>query len=168
MPRRCIRCGTKFGRPFWRWRGGGEAGARGASPDPASAGTPREWLHYTASDLRLAWLGRPDRDVLPNQIAFHAQQATEKALKGVLLGHGVEFPKTQHLDELIELVQEAGLAWPFPMDQVEALTPYAVQTRYPGGVAQVSRAQVDEAIAIAEQVLAWAHQEVAKASGAGS
>lgn len=135
------------------------------NPDPAASGTPDDWLQHAESDLRIARLARQDPDVLPNQIAFHAQQAAEKALKSVLLGCGVEFPKTHHLEELIELVQEAGIPWPFPVDQVEALTPYAVQTRYPGGIFQISRAEVDEAIEIAEQVLAWAKQEVAKASG---
>lgn len=137
-------------------------------PDPASAGTPDEWLHYAESDLCLARLGRPDPDVLPNQVAFHAPQAAEKALKGVLVGRGVEFPKTHHLDELIELVQEAGMAWPFAVDRVEALTPYAVQTRYPGGIFQINRAKVDEAIGVAEQVLAWAKAAVVKLPGAGA
>ncbi len=131
------------------------------NPDPATTGTPGDWLRHAESDVRLARLGRQDPDVLPNQMAFHAQQAAEKALKGVLVGSGVEFPKTHHLEELIQLVQEAGISWPFPVDQVEALTPYAVQTRYPGGIFQISRVQVDEAIETAEQVLAWARKEIA-------
>jgi HEPN domain-containing protein len=137
-------------------------------PDLATAGSPGDWLNHAESDLRIARLARQDAEVLPNQIAFHAQQATEKALKGVLVGGGVEFPKTHHLEELIALVQETGISWPFPVDQVEALTPYAVQTRYPGGISQISRAKVDEAIGVAEQVLAWAKDEVAKVSGAGA
>jgi len=40
---------------------------------------PDDWLKHAASDLKLGNLGR-DQDVLPEQLCFHAQQATEKAL----------------------------------------------------------------------------------------
>lgn len=100
-------------------------------PDP-EAGTPADWLRHAASDLRLAELAAQDSQVLPAQAAFHAQQAVEKALKAVLVRLEVEFPRTHHLDELIALLGDAGVAWPFQPEQVEALTPYAVQSRYPG------------------------------------
>ena len=123
--------------------------------DPAP-GTPADWLRHAHSDLRLAELASADPNVLPNQAAFHAQQAAEKALKAALVHCAVEFPKTHHLDELIELVRDAGVSWPFPADQVEALTPYAVQTRYPGVDDTLSGTRVHEAIALARQVVAWA------------
>ena len=131
-------------------------------------GTPGDWLRYAESDLRLARLGRADPQVLPNQVGFHAQQAAEKALKGVLVGRGVEFPKTHHLDELIELVQDVGLVWPFAMDRVEALTPYAVQTRYPGALSEITSVQMDDAIQIADEVLTWARQEARGTTEEGS
>ena len=40
------------------------------------------------------------------------------------------------------------------------LTPFAVQTRYPGYVAQLSTTEVDEAIQLAEGVIAWAKAEL--------
>ena len=49
---------------------------------PAS---PEEWLVHAKSDLKLARLGKESKDVLPQQICFHAQQAVEKAFKAVLL-----------------------------------------------------------------------------------
>ena len=51
-----------------------------------------EWLIHAYSDLNLARLGRESRDVLPQQICFHAQQVVEKAFKAVLLLYKIDFP----------------------------------------------------------------------------
>lgn len=45
---------------------------------------PQIWLDHATSDLALVRLGLGSKDVLPEQICFHAQQAVEKALKAVL------------------------------------------------------------------------------------
>ena len=48
---------------------------------PAS---PEEWLGHAKSDLKLSRLGKESKDVLPQQICFHAQQAVEKTFKAAL------------------------------------------------------------------------------------
>ena len=58
---------------------------------PAS---PEEWLVHAKSDLKLARLGKESKDVLPQQICFHAQQAVEKSFKAVLLLNKIDFPLT--------------------------------------------------------------------------
>jgi HEPN domain-containing protein len=58
---------------------------------------------------------------LPNQTVFHAQQAAEKAIKAVLLEHKIRFPRTHDLGELIVLIQQHAIMWPFAPDEVEAL-----------------------------------------------
>lgn len=127
-----------------------------ATTNSPAPGSPPDWLRHAASDLHLAKLGLVDPDVLRNQIAFHAQQAAEKSLKAVLAERKVHFPKTHDLEALIEIIQLAGVAWPLAAQQIEALAPFAVETRYPGGLAQVSDAEAEEAIKSAEQVLNWA------------
>ncbi|MHB8762909.1 MAG: HEPN domain-containing protein [Deferrisomatales bacterium] len=92
---------------------------------------PLEWLNHARSDLRLAELA-VGRDVLPEQLCFHAQQACEKALKAVLLRRRVEFPFTHDLAELVETAEAAGLAIPPEVARADELTPFAVETRYPG------------------------------------
>jgi HEPN domain-containing protein len=84
----------------------------------------------------------------------------EKAMKGVFVHHAVPFPKTHDLQDLVELLQAHGIAWPFAVDEVEPLTSYAIHTRYPGGFAEVRRQEVDQAIAVAEKVLDWARQQI--------
>ena len=61
------------------------------------AGDAAEWLLHAESDLRYAALGRGAQGILQSQVAFHAQQATEKPLKAVLVHASVDFPRTRTL-----------------------------------------------------------------------
>ena len=131
-------------------------------------GDATEWLAHAEADLHYARLGHRDAAALENLVAFHAQQAIEKALKAALVAVAVEFPKTHDLEQLVELAADAGLAWPAELDKVLEFTPFATQGRYPGFDDPITRADVDEAIAMAEKVVVWAKGEIAKMSGAGS
>jgi HEPN domain-containing protein len=131
-----------------------------APPSPPVPGSPADWLWHAQSDLQYAKLGRTDPDVLPNQVGFHAQQAVEKAVKGVLLRRQADFTRTHDLSALIELLKKTGAAWPTQLEDAKDLTPYAVQTRYPGYIAQLTRKEMDVAIQLAEGVLDWAKAEL--------
>jgi HEPN domain len=68
-------------------------------------GSPEEWLSHAQSDLRLAHLGFKDPQIIRGQVCFHAQQAAEKAIKGVLLfrPRGAVGPTKQ-----FEVTEESG------------------------------------------------------------
>ena len=121
-----------------------------------TTGTPEDWLRHAKSDLAVAQSIENNSDVLPNQTAFHAQQAAEKAIKGAMIHAGIAFPLTHDLQDLIKRWTSSGRAWPAALINVKTLTPYAVESRYPGYIHQVSRAEVRAAIEVAEQVIAWA------------
>jgi len=74
---------------------------------------PREWLRRARSSFALAKAGLPAPEVLYEDLAFDAQQAAEKAIKGVLVSDGVEFPKTHALVERLSALKsiEKGLKW---------------------------------------------------------
>lgn len=118
--------------------------------------SPKEWIAHAQSDLNLAQLGKSSHDVLHEQICFHAQQSVEKALKAVLLFRKIDFPLTHDLEELSDILEEAGI--PLPSDTLDLgiLTPYAIETRYPGHWGELTGQDVDEAISLAEKVLKWA------------
>jgi len=97
---------------------------------------------------------------LPNQTVFHAQQAAEKAIKAVLLEHKIRFPRTHDLGELIVLIQQHAVMWPFAPDEVETLSPFAVETRYPDDTDPLSENEVNEAISLAEKVIEWAKKQI--------
>jgi HEPN domain-containing protein len=124
-------------------------------------------LAHAEADLHFARLGQKDADTMEILIAFHTQQGIEKALKAVLVQHEVEFPKTHDLEELVELIERAGLVWPPELNKAIELTPFATQGRYPGFDEPITRAEVGEALDLAAKVLAWAKAQIMSASGSG-
>jgi HEPN domain-containing protein len=127
-----------------------------SSPINPSAGTANDWLRHAKSDLALARAVESHPEVLPNQTAFHAQQAAEKAIKAVMTHEGIAFPLTHDLTELVKRWTNSGRIWPPALVNVKTLNPYAVESRYPGYVHQISRAEVRAAIEMANQVVVWA------------
>ena len=50
--------------------------------------------------------------------------------------------------------------WPFAPDEVEALSPFAVETRYPDDTDPLSENEVSEAISLAEKLIEWAKKQI--------
>ena len=119
-------------------------------------GSPQEWLAHAESDLNLAWLAKGRKEILSEQACFHAQQASEKALKAVLLSKRIEFPLVHDLETLIELLKGNAIAFPPEVGEASSLTPYAVEARYPGHLEEVTPSDVDGAIHLADAVFRWA------------
>ena len=89
----------------------------------------RQMLAAATKDWR-ALSGMADPDVFADEIfGFHAQQATEKALKAWLSFLGVEYPRTHDISLLIEMLREQGQDVEGLHDLIE-FNPYAVQYRY--------------------------------------
>ena len=129
---------------------------RGRRRKRSKPGSPEEWLAHAESDLNLARLGKDRDDILPEQVCFHAQQAAEKALKAVLLHRKIEFPFIHDIEALLEIMTQSGLVAPPDVADAGALTPYAVEARYPGCEEEITPSQVAEAIRLAEKVFSWA------------
>lgn len=117
---------------------------------PAS---PEEWLVHAKSDLKLARLGKESKDVLP-------QQAVEKSFKAVLLLNKIDFPLTHDIEELIDIFEGSNISLPSEMLEASILTPYAVETRYPGYWDEIAKDDVNEAITLAEKVILWAEGKI--------
>jgi len=117
---------------------------------------PLSWLRRAKSNLSRArsLAGLPD--VLYEDLCFDAQQAAEKALKAILVQHKVAFPRTHALADLLTLVAKAGVDLPAEVADATLLTPYAVETRYPGLWEEVTAADHAEAVRVAERVVRWA------------
>lgn len=131
-----------------------------------SATSPNDWLIHAQSDLKLAKLGL-SHDVLAEQVCFHAQQSVEKSLKAVLLYYRIDFPLTHDLEQLLDTLEQGGIKVPPGLLAVGELTPYAVETRYPGYWGEISEYDVENAIALAEETISWAGRVVQEA-GEGS
>lgn len=128
-------------------------------------GSPAQWITHAESDLRLARLGADDPSVLGTQVCFHAQQAAEKAVKAVLLLRGIKFPYTHDIKGLLKIAETNALVIPLAVQQAARLTPYAVETRYPGFEYQISEKDINEALQTAEKTLSWARELISRKEG---
>jgi HEPN domain-containing protein len=93
-------------------------------------------------------------------LCFWAQQAAELAIKAVYQQHGWLFPFIHDLAQLLNGLQHEGLVIPSAVQEAQKLTVYATLARYPGLTAPVTQAHYDEAIKIAQDVVAWAESLV--------
>jgi HEPN domain-containing protein len=126
-------------------------------PDPTD---PRTWLLYAKSNLKLAEKGGRLKDVRFEDLCFNAQQAAEKALKALCLANDLEFPKTHSIVRLVDILEAGGIDIPDNIRDADILTQYAVETRYPSWVEEVTRQEYKEAVAIAARVLFWAEKSL--------
>ena len=114
----------------------------------------RGWLLRAGEDLRA---GRHDLTASPpllNDVAFHAQQCSEKAMKAFLVHREQAFRKTHNLTELGGAVARLEPAHAELMRSASLMTEFAWRFRYPGDLATVSHADAVQALEIAERVLA--------------
>ncbi|MEW5692887.1 MAG: HEPN domain-containing protein [Candidatus Hydrogenedentota bacterium] len=130
-------------------------------PEKYIPASPEEWLTHAKSDLKFAKLGM-NQDVLREQICFHAQQAVEKAVKSVLALFKVDFPFTHDIEELLDICEIAGILIPLELSDIGMLTPYAVESRYPGYWGEILENDVTEAIIFAEKTIKWAEDQIEK------
>lgn len=117
-----------------------------AQADPALLAETRAWFKKAAEDLRAADVERAADPPVSGDIVFHAQQASEKALKGFLVWHGETFRKTHSLEELGEQCLKIDASLRSLVDEAVPLTEYAWKFRYPGELDAPSVQECDEAL----------------------
>jgi HEPN domain-containing protein len=127
-------------------------------PERFSPDDPREWLNRARSNLARAQA--KITGVYLEDLCFDAQQAAEKAIKALLIKRGVTFPYVHDLARLVTLLEQAGQEIPEFVRRAEALTRYAVVTRYPGLAEPVTEAHYQEAVAVAKAVLEWVEDQL--------
>ncbi|MGI9951455.1 HEPN domain-containing protein [Moorellaceae bacterium AZ2] len=119
------------------------------------------WLERARSNLARARMGRQSEDILYEDLCFDAQQAAEKALKGLLLYLHLDYPRTHSIGHLLSVLERRGkVAVPPHIREAVTLTDYAVTTRYPGDWDPVDEEEYREAVRLAEATYKWALQEI--------
>ncbi len=117
-------------------------------------------------DLVVLRKGVPDAEIPIEVLGFHCQQAVEKCIKAVLAIHQVEFRKLHDIRTLTDLVRDAGLIVP-QGEELEALTPFAVEFRYQRLAHGKSPVQRERMVPLAGEVQKWATEQVEAARAAG-
>ena len=96
-------------------------------------------------------------------LCFHTQQAAEKAIKALLIQHGIQFPYVHDLAALLTRLEKATGDLPDSIRQAERLTQFAVEARYPGTAPPVGEGSYREAVELAGEVLRWAEKQLSGA-----
>ena len=77
-----------------------------------------------------------------------------------MISHNIEFPYVHDLALLLSILEESGETFPNNVRRAARLTPYAVDSRYPGVEQPASEDEYREAVAIAEAVVRWAEERL--------
>jgi HEPN domain-containing protein len=110
------------------------------------------WLGKASEDLAAADVLLGSGVDVTDAVAFHAQQAAEKALKAFLIRHQVRFGRSHDVEELLELAEPCGPGISAALSEAAALTTYAVDARYPGAQ-RVTRDEAARLLSVARQVV---------------
>lgn len=112
-----------------------------------------DWLFKAKSDLKSSKKLFKDDDDTLDTAAYHTQQCVEKALKAFLVFNHKIPPRTHDLERLLELCVVFDASLKVFADEVIALIPYAIYSRYPDDYFEINRDDVEAAIAIADKIL---------------
>lgn len=115
-----------------------------------NAALARGWIRKGDSDLADA-RRTVGSDGPYDTACFHAQQAVEKYLKGLLAFHGQPLPRTHDLEELQRLCTPLLSLAEFSALDLTELSGYAVELRYDADF-WPERDTASEAVGLAEQV----------------
>jgi HEPN domain-containing protein len=102
----------------------------------------REWIDKAEGDWATAsreirTRKRPNYDA----VCFHAQQCAEKYLKAWLQEANITFGKSHDLLKLLASIVQAEASWSVLKPDLNALTDFAVEYRYPGSSATKAEAR---------------------------
>ena len=117
-------------------------------PDERVIELCRLWWESAREDLQAA----ERLSDLPFTCCFHCQQAVEKAIKCLLILNQVEFAKSHDIGMLLNLLKTAPIAPDeSATEEIETLTRFAVDTRYPPESATPEEAE--EALRLAREFI---------------
>jgi HEPN domain-containing protein len=72
----------------------------------------------------------PDPSSPDEIVGFHAQQAVEKMLKAVLALRAIRYGKVHEIGQILALLRKNSIAYPPEFDELDQLSPFAVEFRY--------------------------------------
>ncbi len=121
--------------------------------DPARVADTRSWLEKASLDCKTAKFELTAEPPFVTDIVFHAQQATEKALKGFLAWHDIPFRKTHDLAEIGFQCTKVDPTLRELLIRAALLTEYAWRFRYPGDAEGPTPEEAETALALAVEVL---------------
>lgn len=101
-----------------------------------------EWIakaegDFATAERELSVTDRPNYDA----VCFHTQQCAEKYLKAFLQENGISIKKTHDLADLLSSALIIEPTWSSMTTDLNALSAFAVEYRYPGDAADLVEAR---------------------------
>jgi len=118
----------------------------------------KSWIDRAKSSLEIAKT-RNSNLICYEDLCYQAQQAVEKAIKGMLIYYNAEPQFTHNIGFLLEQLG-AYVSIPAEIKKTIKLTKYAVQTRYPGEYDDITKEDHEKSIMIAKKCLEWVENNV--------
>jgi len=122
------------------------------SLDPVKVSDAQTWLLKARNDIRAAEALLRAEPSLADEISFHCQQSVEKSLKGFLFWNNTPFARTHDLNVIGQLCTAIDPSLTSLVRQAAPLTQFAVDYRYPGQIIHPSLTEIEEAVALANDI----------------
>jgi HEPN domain-containing protein len=122
-----------------------------------------EWLKVGKRDYEIAvHLNEYFRPLPLENICYNCQQATEKAMKSILILHTGDYQRTHDIESLHEQCKAAGIDFGLTSNMTRTLTRFAKKSRYPDDVYDFTESDVEIALKYAKRVLIQAEDTFIK------
>jgi len=116
------------------------------------------WLERAESSYELS-KANINQIIYLEDLCYQAQQSVEKAFKGLLIYYGIEPEFTHNIGILLNEI-EKFIEIPDNIKESMNLTNFAVQTRYPGEYAEVTKDEYNNALKITKDCLDWVENKI--------
>ncbi len=121
----------------------------------------KKWILKAENDLKTGKDEQASSNPATDMVCFHMQQCVKKYLKAFLILHGREISKTHNITFLVRQCMEIDKAFGnLPEDDLDSLTDYAVEVRYPDDFYMPSSSEAGKAIEIAELVRRFVREKL--------
>ncbi len=127
---------------------------------PEALREAQDWLARAEQDLRAAEMLLTGSRPLPGIVAYHTQQAAEKALKGFLAAHNRAIPLTHNLNLMLPLCEAIQPEFSQFAATARTLTPLATEFRYPGGPLEPPVADAEQALRLARDLIGFVRRQL--------
>lgn len=111
----------------------------------------REWLDQAHDDLHAAETHHQHAELAPRSVCWFAQQASEKAMKALLVLDQIEYPFAHALVAIHDLLPQPLAA--AARHDLRRLSEFAIRGRYPGPWPDPNRQDAEDALAAAREIL---------------
>jgi HEPN domain-containing protein len=115
----------------------------------------KNWLVKANNDLQAAKKLSEEQEIYGDVAIYHCHQSAEKAIKGFLILHNQNFPRTHDIRLLVQLAILINPSFDAYQDTSEILTPYATEFRYPSDVMEPTAEELQEALDKADEFFSF-------------